>query len=425
MTTGFDQQLQAYLDNFIKLINKRRAFSYDLSWCFEDNSLEFIPDYLILGSFGRTSFEKLTGHITSKFVPKLWRTVIWKKIYRSVLKEIDRKYLAQIFSEHDGDYRKLPERKYFIKAMDKVLKKVDLNIRYATFSELFLFFSVVLRSFLKYMDMDHDAYKKVKLQQNKIGLELYKQLRSEIMNREDNLDIASYLCLRANWIDSAEDNVDGFLSGFFEEINNLIDNGEDLEYQKTTNEYFHIERFKLLVQGNEKTILYELDNAGEVMLDLFLIEVLIKKGHKIILAAKKNPVLNDITSIDIQDILKQDDLNHFSSYIESGELDLIHTNSGMAGKNLHLVSEEYKQAYKKADFLILKGQGNFQTMPIGRRIGKEFVPFYYKKEMIFIMGVKSEIINACLKQIFVKERRSYKDTFFLYYYNPKEIHQYL
>ena len=65
--------------------------------------------------------------------------------------------------------------------------------------------------------------------------------------------------------------------------------------------------------------------------------------------------------------------------MKDGRLSLLAIESVMGGKLAYEASEAYKQAYESADFLILKGQGNLQSLPMGVRRGGRFIPYPLQK----------------------------------------------
>jgi uncharacterized protein with ATP-grasp and redox domains len=410
--------LTSFFKKFNKIIYFRSENKFNISWCFQEPCQKYIQDYFVLGEFGRTQKEKTFNKLLSHNLPKIWHKLIWKKIYRRIIDEIDRKYVAQIYS--NVEFPKNNIRKMFIKQLEENFKLLNPSIRLATFSEIFLFLSELLRWFSFQITQSQDPYKPVKITQNKVCLQIYSEIREEVLARDNKLELACYLAIRANWIDSVEDNVDGFLQGFLEEVNDLLDSEADLNFQKEHNRLFQLERFKTLFQKPYKTILYEVDNSGEVILDLLLIEIILSLGHKVIIVSKEKPILNDVTNIELSNILEQKEMAPLLGYLKNNQLRLMSNNSGMTGKYLPFVSKEYKQAYIKSDLLILKGQGNFQTMPIGSVSGRLFNPYPYKKPIVYMMGIKTELIVNCINTIFKSENNYQPNTMFLYYYNYNE-----
>ncbi len=102
---------------------------------------------------------------------------------------------------------------------------------------------------------------------------------------------------------------------------------------------------------NSKTLLYIGDNAGEIVLDKILIDLLIKKVDiDVTYAVRGKPVINDATMEDakfvgITDVVKT-----------------IDTGTDFPGVILESCSEEFLEYYHKADVIIAKGQGNYESL---------------------------------------------------------------
>ncbi len=183
-----------------------------------------------------------------------------------------------------------------------------------------------------------DPYKELKEKYNVIALKLETHLRESVFEKaEDKLSVAIRLAALGNVIDFGVP--DPF--NLEEEVRNFF---------KTPFAYFDVailERF--LVPG--KTVLYVADNAGEIVFDKFLMEELKKAGLKVVLAVRGGPILNDAT---VEDALK------------TGAADiadeLITTGKDFIGVDFEFVSQEFKEHWDRALFVISKGQANFETL---------------------------------------------------------------
>lgn len=100
-----------------------------------------------------------------------------------------------------------------------------------------------------------------------------------------------------------------------------------------------------------KLILYLLDNAGEIALDKLFIESIADRYRARILAAvKSGPILNDATLEDALEV----GLNDVAEVVTTG--------SSSVGLNLDECTEDFKRLLKKADMIIAKGQGYYETL---------------------------------------------------------------
>ncbi len=95
-------------------------------------------------------------------------------------------------------------------------------------------------------------------------------------------------------------------------------------------------------------ILYVTDNAGEIMLDRLLIEAL--PSEKITVAVRGQAVINDATLKDAE----WAGLPELAPVITSG--------SDVPGTVLEECSEEFQHWHERADLVIAKGQGNYETL---------------------------------------------------------------
>jgi uncharacterized protein with ATP-grasp and redox domains len=97
-------------------------------------------------------------------------------------------------------------------------------------------------------------------------------------------------------------------------------------------------------------IVFIVDNAGEIVMDRPLIELLIKKGKKVIVAAKKKPILNDATIDDV----KYAGIAKLTKVVGIG--------NGDVGTPYPSENDFFNKAFKTADMIISKGQANFETL---------------------------------------------------------------
>jgi uncharacterized protein with ATP-grasp and redox domains len=100
--------------------------------------------------------------------------------------------------------------------------------------------------------------------------------------------------------------------------------------------------------GAARRILFLCDNAGEIVFDKYLIEMLPKE--KITCVVRGFPVINDAT-------IEDAGLTGLDSCVE-----VIDNGSDAPGTILGECSDSLRQRFNDADLVIAKGQGNFETM---------------------------------------------------------------
>jgi hypothetical protein len=97
-------------------------------------------------------------------------------------------------------------------------------------------------------------------------------------------------------------------------------------------------------------ILYLTDNAGEIVFDAFVIEELVKRGKDVVVSPRSNPVMNDATVNNLDEIGYK--------YKHS-----VMPNGSYVGISLEGASEEFLDLFWDAEYLVLaKGMGNYETI---------------------------------------------------------------
>jgi uncharacterized protein with ATP-grasp and redox domains len=167
-------------------------------------------------------------------------------------------------------------------------------------------------------------------------MELLPTLRAKVEAAKDPLLMAARLAIAGNVIDMG---VDGSLTE--------ADVREALEQALKEPFFAEEDRFREAI-SKAKSILYLADNAGEIVLDRLLVEQLLL--NQITLVVRGSPVLNDATLIDAQMV----GLDKIVEVIDNG--------SDAPGTILGDCNQEFRQRFAKADLIIAKGQGNFETL---------------------------------------------------------------
>ncbi|MCZ6680092.1 MAG: ARMT1-like domain-containing protein [Candidatus Poribacteria bacterium] len=124
------------------------------------------------------------------------------------------------------------------------------------------------------------------------------------------------------------------------------------------------DRFRLMVlQGEPKRLIWLIDNDGEAVFDLWLIQMLAERGHQITVVGKEGPASNDATLDDLRKLVRHPRFQTLQEKIAWGDVSLISSGSKTIGTNLYQATAEFANALLDADLVISKGQGNFYTTP--------------------------------------------------------------
>lgn len=202
-----------------------------------------------------------------------------------------------------------------------------------------------------------DPYLREKITFNKKLLELLPSIRASVNKSDDPLKSAIRYAIARNVIDFA-----------------LIRDGQ-IELQQeldraATNPIHvdHSDRFKRsLLQA--QSIVYLADNAGEIVMDRLLIEVIRDNyGKDITLIVRGNPVLNDATLSDAHQV----GLDKVATVLPNG--------NDAPGTLYEEVTPEVKNLLNNADIIIAKGQGNFESLSD------------YSLPVYFLFKVKCEVV---------------------------------
>ena len=186
----------------------------------------------------------------------------------------------------------------------------------------------------------NDPFAAEKEKQNQKMLSLYPELQRMVKTAEHPLKMAAHLAGLGNAIDV-------MMKGGAEDIQKIIE--EQLAYPLQKNAF---EIFEQRIR-NSNCILYFGDNAGEIVLDRLFIET-IKEHHKIDInfVVRSIPTLNDATLKDAEQI----GMVNLVNVIENG------IDGPVPGTLLDRCSRNVKGLFQKADLIISKGGGNFDTL---------------------------------------------------------------
>jgi len=181
-----------------------------------------------------------------------------------------------------------------------------------------------------------DPYREIKDQMNDMAAQLVPAMREQIQRHPDPREAAVRVAIGGNLLDTGS--------------KSQISADELPAHLETIwHEPLHgdLDAFFSAVE-EARTILYLADNAGEIIFDRLLLEHL--PAEKVTLVVRGAPVLNDVTRADAD-----------TAGIP-GLVPVIDNGSDAPGTILEDCSAAFREQFDKADLIIAKGQGNFETL---------------------------------------------------------------
>lgn len=210
----------------------------------------------------------------------------------------------------------------------------------------------------KHFNMD-DVYREEKLSANLILLNNYEYWKSRIDASNDPFKTAAKLAVIGNIIDYGAHSVPGSIDEFVhKQMEKALFYDDSEQLQKAINA--------------AKSVLYLGDNAGEIVFDKLFIETM--KHPNITFVVRGNNVLNDVTHYDAELV----GIDKICRVIDNGY--------DAPSTLLDKCSPEFIEAFKNADLIISKGQGNFEGLMN-----------HQNRNIFFMLMAKCEIIADMLK----------------------------
>jgi uncharacterized protein with ATP-grasp and redox domains len=206
----------------------------------------------------------------------------------------------------------------------------------------------------------HDPYLQIKNRFNKLALEMYPELEERVKASADPFETAVRLAIAGNIVDLGvktqltESEIE---KSIVKSLTDSLDKGD-------------LKKFKNAA-SSAKDIIYIGDNAGEIVFDRLLIEQL--PTENITFVVKAYPVINDATIEDAQIV----GLTDIVKVIDNG--------SDAPGTILESCSKNFRRRFDKADLVIAKGQGNYETLSD------------VNKSIFFILKAKCPVIARDLR----------------------------
>jgi uncharacterized protein with ATP-grasp and redox domains len=226
------------------------------------------------------------------------------------------------------------------KLHEKVLREVAKKLLESNWDSTPPELAHQVHSVVRKITKENDPYKGVKRESNDLVLKMYPELKEMVKKSRDPLRTAVKLAIAGNIIDFAVP--------------------QEFNLEETIREVlkkrFAIDDYKKLKKKlkDAETLLFFVDNAGEIGLDKLLVETFLetKKLEKIDFVVKGGPIINDATLEDAV-YLGLDGLPNS---------EFLTISNGEAGTGPARSSQAVKKWIMEHDLVISKGQGNYEGL---------------------------------------------------------------
>jgi len=199
-----------------------------------------------------------------------------------------------------------------------------------------------IHRFLRQFTGVADPYREVKNRYNEFALGLYPELKERVENSPDPFETAVRLSIAGNIIDfGVNSNVEQGMvhETILRSLTEPLDRDALLELRQAI--------------GRAKDILFLGDNTGEIVLDRLLVERMPRE--RLTYVVRGGPILNDALMADAQVAGL------------TGLVEVIDNGSDAPGTILETCSQAFRNRFERADLIIAKGQGNFESMDDTRK----------------------------------------------------------
>lgn len=182
----------------------------------------------------------------------------------------------------------------------------------------------------------YDPYLNQKKEGNEIALSLMPKVR-EILSEDNSLETYVKIAIVGNILDFGTFHLDtDFESMIFEGLEKELKINKIDEFEEALRKY--------------DSVLYLVDNTGEIVFDKLLLEKIKEYDVDITVAVKERPILNDACMEEALEV----GLDELATLITTG--------SDSVGVVESMISDEFKEVLLNSPFVISKGMGNFEGL---------------------------------------------------------------
>ncbi|HHV35811.1 MAG TPA: DUF89 family protein [Syntrophomonadaceae bacterium] len=194
-----------------------------------------------------------------------------------------------------------------------------------------------IHQYIKKATQIDDPYRSLKKEFNQLSLDMSGEMRNIIQDSANPFETAVKIAIAGNIIDFGPR---GDIS--HQEVSNTVQDCVDQPLR-----FNRADELKKAIQESAR-ILYLGDNAGEIVFDRLLLELV--PTDNITYVVKGKPIINDATMEDA---------------METGLCDLlrvIDNGSDAPGTILEICSPVFQKEFERSDLIIAKGQANYETL---------------------------------------------------------------
>ncbi len=218
----------------------------------------------------------------------------------------------------------------------RLLKRILCDVARADWSVMPVSIAQRVQRWVREETGQIDPYRTLKDRMNRTALALLPDLAETVHSQPDPREAVARLAIAGNLLDAgSKTRLD--IDDLAKHMNTIWDAPLD----GNTTDLFN-------AAEAAHCILYLADNAGEIVFDRLLIEAL--PAEKITVAVRGAPVINDATIEDADTA----GIPEIAPVIGNG--------SDAPGTLLDECSDEFKYWFERADLIIAKGQGNYETL---------------------------------------------------------------
>jgi len=242
---------------------------------------------------------------------------------------------------------------------------------------------LVMEKMMDAMD-DPDPFYSLKIEQNKRIMDLEPHLVNLLKEAPAPLYLATQLAVLGNAIDL-------MMSDSSLEIETTI--RQRLKETGIPEERFLTFRNKL---DESELVLYFGDNSGEILLDRLLIETMkeCRKDMEIVFVVRSLPTLNDATLTEA----KMVGMDKITSVLENG------IDGPLPGTITSRCSSEVRDLLQRADLIISKGGGNFDTLEEEKHLDRNTAFLLLSKCVPYCNYFHTELHQPILANFFRKSQ---------------------